>query len=286
MIPASNTPLHPLPHPRLLEVRACDRIGCVAATGWPPIMSLPVFVINLDRSADRWQLIRENLDRIGLKATRIVAIDGLSLPSDPSTRLLGAGTVACALSHYKAMTAFLKRAAPAALILEDDADVGTSVPSIIQSLDWWPQGHGLVQLISEKKTRNRIWLGHSVGFTPDGRTLHPIIYKRMDGHGYLIDRNTAEQVLVVAPDVPMPIDHLLFHVVNSQLARRARPLQVVPGAVRVRPFEQVGSDILTSGWVKSPRPVWKPSQFVRLNHMLLRVWALVTGRVQRVHVAI
>ena len=248
------------------------------------IMSLPVFVINLDRSRDRWQLIRENLDRIGLEASRIDAVDGLTLPDDPSTRLLGAGTVACALSHYKAMDAFLKCDAPAALILEDDADVGASVPSIIRSRDWWPQGHGLVQLISEKRARNRIWLGHSVGLTRDGRTLHPIIYKRMDGHGYLIDRATAEQALGVAPDVPMPIDHLLFHVVNSQLARRARPLQLVPGAIRVRPFEQVGSDILVSGWVKSPRPVWKPSHFVRLNHMLLRVWSLVTGRAQRVHV--
>ncbi len=247
-------------------------------------MSLPAFVINLDRSTDRWQLVRENLDRIGLKVTRIVAIDGLSLPSDPSTRLLGAGTVACALSHYKAMAAFLKCAAPAALILEDDADVGASVPSIIQSLDWWPQGHGLVQLVSQRRARNRIWLGHSVGVTPDGRTLHPIVYKHMGGYGYLIDRDSAEQVLGVAPNVPMPIDHLLFHVANSKIARRARPLQVVPGAVQHRPFEQVGSDIETRGWVKSPRPVWKPSHFVRLNRTLLRSWAMMTGRAQRVHV--
>ena len=247
-------------------------------------MSLPAFVINLDRSTDRWQLIRENLGRIGLKATRIVAIDGLSLPSDPSTRLLGAGTVACALSHYKAMAAFLNCAAPAALILEDDADVGASVPSIIQSLDWWPQGHGLVQLVSERRARNRIWLGHSVGVTPDGRKLYPIVYKHMGGYGYLIDRDTAEQVLGVAPNVPMPIDQLLFHMVNSQIARRARPLQVVPGAVRHPPFEQLGSDIVTSGWVKLPRRGVKPSQFVRLNYLLLRSWAMMTGRAQRVHV--
>ena len=182
------------------------------------------------------------------------------------------------------MAAFLKCAAPAALILEDDADVGTSVPSIIQSLDWWPQGHGLVKLESVNKARDRVWLGRYVGFTPDGRTLHPIIYKNMGGYGYLIDRNTAEQVLVVAPDVPMPIDHLLFHVVNSQIARRGRPLQVVPGAVQHRPFEEVGSDINTSGRVKSSRPVWKPNHFVRLNRMLLRRWALMTGRAQRVHV--
>ena len=248
-------------------------------------MSLPVFAINLDRSTDRWQLIRENLDRIGLKATRIVAIDGLSLADDPSTKLLGAGPVACARSHYKAMAAFLKCAAPAALILEDDAIVGTSVPSIIQSLDWWPEGHGLVKMESVNKARGRIWLGRSVGFTPDGRSLHPIVYKHMGGYGYLIDRTTAEQVLAVAPNVPMPIDQLLFHVVNSQIARRARPLQVVPGAVQHRPLEQVGSDIRTSGWVKSPRPVWKPSHLVRLNYMLLRGWACMTGRAQRIHVS-
>lgn len=248
-------------------------------------MSVPAFVINLDRSTYRWQLIRENLDRIGLKATRIVAIDGLRLTDDPSTRLLGAGPVACARSHYKAMAAFLKCAAPAALILEDDTIVGTSVPSLIRSLDWWPQGHGLVKLESVNKARGRVWLGESVGFTPDGRTLHPIIYKHMGGYGYLIDRNTAEQVLGVAPNVPMPIDQLLFHVVNSQIAQRARPLQVVPGAVQHRPLEQVGSDICTSGWVKSPRPVWKPRHFIRLNHMLLRGWASMTGRAQRIHVS-
>ena len=173
-------------------------------------MSVPVFAINLDRSTDRWQLICDNLDRIGLKATRIVAIDGLSLADDPSTKLLGAGPVACARSHYKAMAAFLKCAAPAALILEDDAIVGTSVPSIIQSLDWWPEGHGLVKMESVNKARGRIWLGRSVGFTPDGRSLHPIVYKHMGGYGYLIDRTTAEQVLAVAPDVPMPIDNCCF----------------------------------------------------------------------------
>ena len=119
--------------------------------------------------------------------------------------------------------------------------------------------------------------GRCVGFTPDGRTLHPIIHKHMSGYGYLIDRDTAEQVLVVAPDLPMPIDHLLFHVVNSHIVRRARPLRVVPGTAQHRPFERMGSDIRISGWVKSPRLIWKPKHIVRLNRMLLIAWALMTG---------
>ena len=48
----------------------------------------------------------------------------------------------------KAMRALLDTDAPAALILEDDAEVGASVPAIIQSVEWWPEGHGLVKLDS------------------------------------------------------------------------------------------------------------------------------------------
>jgi len=70
-------------------------------------MSLPVFVINLDRRPDRWQAISANLDRIGLHATRIDAIDGLALTDDPALRLMGPGHVGCARSHYKAYSELL-----------------------------------------------------------------------------------------------------------------------------------------------------------------------------------
>ena len=48
-------------------------------------MPLPTFVINLARSADRWRAISENLDRIGLAATRIEAVDGETLTPPPRT---------------------------------------------------------------------------------------------------------------------------------------------------------------------------------------------------------
>ncbi len=81
---------------------------------------LPVFVINLDRRPDRWTAVRGQLDRIGIEATRIPAIDKESLAGDPALLKMGAGHVACARSHYKAMQALVDCGAPAALILEDD----------------------------------------------------------------------------------------------------------------------------------------------------------------------
>ena len=107
---------------------------------------IPTFVINLDRSKDRWKLISENLDQIGLDATRISAIDKAQLHDHPATLRLGVGHVACLQSHCKAMAAFLATDAPAALVLEDDAELSSAVPDIIRDIDWWPEEHGVVHL--------------------------------------------------------------------------------------------------------------------------------------------
>lgn len=94
----------------------------------------------------------------------------------------------------KAMQALLETDAPAALILEDDAEVGASVPAIIQSVEWWPKGHGLVKLESPYRSRSRLIVRDSIGATPDGRALHPIVRKHVCAFGYLVDRATAGRV--------------------------------------------------------------------------------------------
>lgn len=147
------------------------------------LMQALAFVINLDRCRERWELITENLDRIGLEATRISAIDKALLQDHPATRRLGVGQVACLQSHCKAMTAFLDTDATAALILEDDAEVGDAVPGLIRDIEWWPEGHGLVKLDSTDHHGVRIWLGRPIGCTPDGRSLRPIKRRHMGAYG-------------------------------------------------------------------------------------------------------
>lgn len=212
-------------------------------------MRIPAYAINLDRSLGRWELISGNCETLGLPVTRIAAIDGLQLPECDLTALLGPGPVACARSHYKAMAAFLETDAPAALILEDDAEIGEAVPVLIQSLDWWPEGYGLVKLDSTLKPGKKVLAGPPVGEGSGGRKLHPLRYKHMGAYGYLIDRATATKCLTIAPDVPMPIDHLLFHLGYSSVAQEAGVLQLVPGAVRHRSLGQ--SDIANVGAVTS-----------------------------------
>lgn len=251
-------------------------------------MSLPVFVINLARRPDRWRAISANLERIGLRATRIDAIDGYALTGDPALRLMGPGHVGCARSHYKAFSALLASRHSAALVLEDDAEIGAAVPAILQGLEWWPPGHGVVKLTSSTKAGTRYCLGRPVGHTPCGRALRPILRKNLGAYGYLIDRGTAGRILETAPDIPVPIDHMLFNMVDSEIARLARPLQMVPAAVRHRPFDLVGSDTadIRNRDLKNlfGRKPWKANELVRLYRKAGWAWLMLAGEARNMTV--
>lgn len=237
---------------------------------------LPIYVINLDRRPDRWATVSAGLNRLGLAAERIAAVDAQSLAGDRATGWMGAGHVACARSHYKALAEFLATRSPAGLILEDDVELGEAVSTIVACADWWPDGHGLVKTASAIRPNKRIWMGDTVGRTPDGRALRRIMHSHLGAYGYMIDRKTAGEVLRIAPDTPMPIDHLLFNLSNSALARRARPLQMVPGAIRHHPYETVGSD--TGSSRIGGRKLWKEKIAVRAWHKSVWLGAVVTGR--------
>ena len=240
---------------------------------------LPVYVINLDRRPDRWAAMSAQLDRLGIEAARIPAIDRESLAGDPALRSMGAGHVACARSHYRAMQALVDCGAPAALILEDDVEVGEEIPALISSLEWWPGGHGLVKLESAIAPDRRIWLGPAVGATPSGRALRPIMHNHLGAYGYLIDHDAALEALETAPATPMPIDHLLFNLGNSHLAHSLAPLQMTPGAVRHLPYEQFGSD--TGASRVDGRKLWKPGCMTRLLLRTAWIKAMAGGRSER-----
>ena len=213
---------------------------------------LPVYVINLDRRPDRLASISENLQKIGVPWERVPAIDGMNLQG---TKWLDQSSLACSLSHRKAMRTLLDSPHPAALILEDDAEAGGDAPALLESAGWWPRGHGILKLDAPP---GRWLLGPRKGLAPTGRALHEIPYWGILATGYLIDRSAAETVLA-SPDCAFsPIDAVLFHLGWSRTARKLRPLWVVPAVVR--PREELGSDIeghRTAGRLKKKRRLEK-----------------------------
>ena len=250
---------------------------------------LPVFVINLDRRSDRWAAISANLDRIGVTAERIPAVDARRLEQqeawewgtddDPPDREVDIGALACAWSHRNAMLAFLDTPAPAALILEDDAELGSDTAMLLRSVDWWPDDAKVLRL--EDAPRRRRFLGFPTGKTPDGRDLRRVARWLPGSCAYLVNRGGAQILLQASVNPQLPIDRTQFDLRYSGTAHRLRPYQVVPPMARQR---GAGSDI--QPWRRRCRPSHRPRSPKQFAAVLLRklgILALVaTGRVRRV----
>ncbi|MYG50811.1 MAG: hypothetical protein F4204_00230 [Rhodospirillaceae bacterium] len=211
------------------------------------------------------------------------AVDATSLPALERPDNLNLGARACLLSHCKALRAFLATASPAALILEDDAEVASDTAALLESTDWWPPGASVLKL--ESTGRKPRFVGAHRGRTPTGRSLRRMYHGSGGAAGYLIDRTAARTVLDSCEETPMQIDRILFGQHRSRTARRLRPLQIVPAMVRQRRGSSDPSDNVPWKQKAQQEGLLSDRQWHRLGAMFhnLTVVALrAGGRVQRV----
>lgn len=103
-------------------------------------MSTPIhlYVINLDRDADRWNSVLNESSDSFLETHRIKAIDAHDLPGQDFVAL---GVHAAWLSHMKAMKTFLESDSDFAIIAEDDFHIKRpsdllSYIKVLSNLDW------------------------------------------------------------------------------------------------------------------------------------------------------
>ena len=197
---------------------------------------LPVFVINLDRRRDRMAEISANLDRIGIEAERIPAVDARDLADQVghgrSFGRINLGSAANMMGHGLAMQRLLESDAAAALILEDDAELGSDTAMLLRSVDWWPEGAMVIRL--ECAYRRPRLVGPPVAETPGGRCLRRIGEWIGGSAAYLIGRDGVRTVLPALTDPQETIDHTLFDLRVSPTARRLRPYQIAPAVARQR----------------------------------------------------
>lgn len=210
-------------------------------------MQLPVYVINLDRRPDRWQTISDHLTGIGISPTRIPAIDALVLAEQEQRRAergdqpqwkINLGSAAGMLGHSTAMGSLLDSGAPAALILEDDAELAPDTLPLLHSIDWWPSGAKVVRLEAVYPIGGK-WseappLWRATGKTPNNRDLRRLERWTAGSAAYLINREGCELVLAAFRDPIHTVDHTLFDLRVSRIARRLKTHQVVPAMARQR----------------------------------------------------
>lgn len=112
---------------------------------------LPIFLINLDKRADRLAYVSEQLTTLGLTFRRFAAIDGSLLSMDSQTlfdvprfileqkKRPVIGEVGCALSHRALWQTMLDEHLDYALILEDDIKLDPALLALLAKPSFYKQ---------------------------------------------------------------------------------------------------------------------------------------------------
>lgn len=226
------------------------------------MQTIPIYYINLASRPDRRAFMERQFEALGVAAERIEAVHTDEVPpalvewhkTTQSLWRLDEGDLACGLSHQRGWQMLLASGAPAALMLEDDAQLTAPV---LDFLDPELLGRLGADLLKLETFREPVKLGSSpqrVGSTE----LRELCSSQMGGAAYVLSRDIAERSLASPLCNQMGIDRFLFGRGGYHLLR-SRVLQASPSpCIQVDKLEtsnSIGeSNIATTRTPSSDRP--------------------------------
>jgi len=191
----------------------------------------PVYYINLAARPDRRAFMERQFAQLGIAAERVEAVRTDEVPRDlldwhvtrHSLWHLGAGDLACGLSHQRSWNRLLESGAAAALILEDDVQL---TPQLLDFLDpELPRRLG-ADLLKLETFHSPVKLGTAsqrLGATE----LRELCSSQMGGAAYILTADIARSSLLSPLRNQMGIDRFLFGRGGYHLLR-SRVLQAIP----------------------------------------------------------
>ena len=186
------------------------------------------FLINLQRSPDRLQIMRRRLERAQLSWQRVPGVDGKTLDLAQCTEVdapgfrrrhgkrLNPAEVGCYLSHIAALKTFLAGPWLWGLVLEDDADFPEDFGALLEQLAACSDKWDIVKLSSFHS-------GTPVPVHPlsAGRRLAVPLSRMMNSNAILFSRHAAQVLLKQLLPMTLPYDHALEQAVALGLRLRS-----------------------------------------------------------------
>jgi glycosyl transferase family 25 len=181
-----------------------------------PYHGIGAYVINLDRSQERYEYIKPNITALGLDTVRVPAVDGNLLTDaeiaakvdlNSYKKYLGhlpkKGTIGCSLSHIKVWQAFLNSNLEYAVVFEDDvsfnpAQLKAAIEELPEHNTRWDIAafeiyHGGMPLIVNELSNQKKLAVYLTEISHTG--------------AYMLNRHAATELLKKALPIKMPIDH-------------------------------------------------------------------------------
>ena len=111
---------------------------------------MKVYVINLDKDAERLDFMRAQFRSLNLDFERVSAVllngDQRSKLSPQPQTVLSNAEVGCFLSHIKVWTLIVQSGDPYACVFEDDVAISADASELLSSTHWIPKHAGLIKL--------------------------------------------------------------------------------------------------------------------------------------------
>jgi glycosyl transferase family 25 len=251
---------------------------------------MELYLINLDRRADRLAAMAQESRKAGLCFTRIAAVDGQSPASQAPMRdwfaaggplgPLPSGDRCCTLSHRRAWEALAASGAPYAAVFEDDVRLTPAATALLADTAWFPPGTDLIKL-EHFGPRSQKVLVRDERPGPAGLTLGRLASRHTGAAAYILSRRAALLLLDIAR-FDLPVDHLLFNPNNSPVFAKLAPWQVLPAVARQQEFVGAKSDIETTRRrLRALSPAYVKREVIRAAYDLKLVpkqlWLVLSG---------
>lgn len=175
--------------------------------------SVPVYVINLARSRDRWDRLKSNADALSIDLRRVEAIEGKLLSPEELTDFDDAGfrrwhgkialpaEIGCYFSHIRALEMIADAPEPFAVIVEDDIVFTPAFQPFIIYLTRIT-GWDAVKLVNHRTAAFRLFQKIDTQFSI-GRCLHGPLGSSA---AYVVTREGASKLLKVLRPMRLPYD--------------------------------------------------------------------------------
>ncbi len=219
---------------------------------------IPIFIINLERSAERRKKIGDQFNTIKLDYEFYKAIDGRELDWKSianyahSYRLKEFGRdmtpneIACYLSHYSLFERILNEGHEMALIIEDDVKITEELPAVLAGIQNIKTPWDMIRLASSRNRKFDVL--ESVTETTD--------FVKLKGNacgavGYILNRSGAKKLCDYCKTIIHPIDIAMDRVWENKLQIRA-----------VFPFPIVHDDNVQSDIRSDSPPIQDPKKAI------------------------
>jgi glycosyl transferase family 25 len=252
---------------------------------------MELYLINLDRRADRLAAMAQESRKAGLCFTRVAAVDGQSPASQAPMRdwfaaggplgPLPSGDRCCTLSHRRAWEALAASGAPYAAVFEDDVRLTPAAAALLADTAWIPPGTDLVKLEHFGPQSQKV-LVRDERPGPAGLTLGRLASRHTGAAAYILSRRAALLLLDITR-FDLPVDHLLFNPNNSPVFAKLAPWQVLPAVARQQEFVGAKSDIETTRRrLRALSPAYMKREVIRAAYDLKLVpkqlWLVLSGK--------